>query len=97
MSILGKVASRSRAVLGLILLCALLGTTAYIYSPWHQHDLLARKTCNFCQIESSPGVQASEPLHLDPPASILLLHLHSEPAKTVNLFARLRPGRAPPA
>ena len=40
-----------------LILVALVGLTAFLFSPWHQHNRLSRQPCSFSEFEHGAGLE----------------------------------------
>ena len=83
--------------LSLLLLCALVTITAYVYSPWHQHNRLSRAQCDFAQFENGSNLNGSESLIIAPDVGSAFRESARIPADAIHREPTVFSGRPPPA
>lgn len=94
----GTTPERRRQALGLLLLVAVAGLSAFLYSPLHTHSRLRSQPCEFNTFEHSAvtGDDAA-PALLEPPAVTAELAPAVHPEWREETLTRRATGRAPPA
>jgi hypothetical protein len=94
----GLSAPRWRSLAGLFVLCAVLGLSIFLFSPWHRHARASSTPCPFSTFEHSAGEEVAGPeIPTTPPAQWFWLCTQYQPAVadlTTNSEALVR---APPA
>ena len=83
---------------GVLVLCSVVGLSAFLYSPWHKHARLDSVTCPFTGFEH--GVCEGRTAHAiapQPPALGDWFHGPSLPGRTASAETRVARDRAPPA
>ena len=93
----GTARSVSRALTGLLVLCSIVGLSAFLFSPWHQHARFSSTPCAFSTFEHSAcedvaGCVAA----VDPSPQWFWLSVAPPPAPGGLVAKREAPVRAPP-
>lgn len=89
-------ASPGKSAIAIMLLCALIALSGFIFSPWHRHNSAGRQACVFSPVEACWMLEAGFPVQVPPVLSVLWITC----VRAARLpLARLCPprfGRAPP-
>ena len=89
--------SRWRSVTSALVLCAILGLSVFLFSPWHRHNHLSTTPCPFSTFEHGTCEGVSYQIILIEPQTpwrwLCTVHAPSLPELALNSEA---PVRAPP-